>query len=140
MSDMRINNFDIGGERTFVIAEIGNNHNGVFNRAIELIDNSIEAGADCVKFQMRHLDKVYREKSIERIGDDLSTEYVLDILDKFELSLEQHRDLKRYCDKKGVAYMCTPWDEHSAKILEEMNIPAFKVASADFSNWPFCVC
>lgn len=133
---MKINDFDIGSERTFVIAEIGNNHNGSYERAIELIDRSIAAGVDCVKFQMRRLNKVYREKSIERSGDDLSTEYVLDLLDKFELSLDQHRDLKKYCDEKQVAYMCTPWDEDSASILDEMDVPAFKVASADFSNWP----
>jgi len=133
---MKIDKFEIGDERTFVIAEIGNNHNGSFDRAIELIDLSIDAGADCVKFQMRSLSKVYRQKSIDRSGDDLSTEYVLDLLDRFELNLEQQKKLKAYCDKKGVAYMCTPWDEESAKVLSNMNVPAFKVASADFSNWP----
>jgi sialic acid synthase SpsE/sugar phosphate isomerase/epimerase len=133
---MKISDFDIGGERTFVIAEIGNNHNGSYEMAVELIDRSIAAGADCVKFQMRRMNKVYREKSIKRTGDDLSTEYVLDLLGKFELSLDQHCDLKRYCDENQVAYMCTPWDEDSASILDEMDVLAFKVASADFSNWP----
>lgn len=135
-SSIKIGGFLLGGDRSFVIAEIGNNHNGSFERAIELVDCAVKAGADCVKFQMRQLNKVYREKSINRRGDDLSTEYILDLLDKFELSAKQHWEIKEYCDEQGIAYICTPWDEDSAELLDRMNIPAFKVASADFSNWP----
>lgn len=51
-------------EPCFVIAEIGNNHNGDFDRAIALVDAAIVTGADCAKFQMRKLDEVYRAKSL----------------------------------------------------------------------------
>ena len=57
----KISNFEIGSGRVFVIAEIGNNHNGSFERAKEMIDKAQATGADCVKFQMRHLDQVYRK-------------------------------------------------------------------------------
>ena len=52
--------------KTYFIAEIGNNHNGDFNKAIRLIDIAHMSGADCVKFQMRHLPSVYRDKSLEK--------------------------------------------------------------------------
>jgi sialic acid synthase SpsE len=55
---MKIGKYSISTDRVYVIAEIGNNHNGDFDRAIKMIDDAKDAGADCVKFQMRHLDKV----------------------------------------------------------------------------------
>ena len=57
----------------FVIAEIGNNHNGNIDLAYKMIDKAKEIGVDCVKFQMRHIDKVYRKKSLLKSGEDLGT-------------------------------------------------------------------
>lgn len=133
---LQIGNFEIGGKRSFVIAEIGNNHNGDFGRAIEMIDKAVEMGADCAKFQMRHLGEVYRQRTLARSGDDLGTEYVLDLLNRFELSVEQHKRLADYCASKGILYLCTPWDTRSVEILEGMGVPAYKVASADLTNLP----
>jgi sialic acid synthase SpsE/sugar phosphate isomerase/epimerase len=133
---LNIGQFKIGTGRTFVIAEIGNNHNGSFDRAIEMIDKAREAGADCVKFQMRHLDQVYRQRSLSKSGDDLSTEYVIDLLNRFELSIDQHRHLAEYCMQSGILYMCTPWDSKSVSILEDFGVLAYKVASADLTNLP----
>jgi len=133
---MKIYNFDIANGRTFVIAEIGNNHNGSFERAIDMIDKAREAGADCVKFQMRHLSQVYRQRSLTKSGDDLGTEYVIDLLNRFELSVDQHRRLADYCMQTGIPYMCTPWDSKSVDVLEGFGVPAYKVASADLTNLP----
>jgi N-acetylneuraminate synthase len=98
----------------FVIAEIGNNHNGSYSRAIEMIDLAIDAGANCVKFQMRKLEEVYRKKSLEKKGDDLSTEYTLDLLKKFELSEDEHRKIAAYCkEKKCSLYVhALGWGKH----------------------------
>jgi sialic acid synthase SpsE/sugar phosphate isomerase/epimerase len=133
---MHIADFEIGTGRTFVIAEIGNNHNGSFTSAINLIDKAQAAGADCVKFQMRHLDQVYRHRSLKKNGEDLGTEYVIDLLNKFELSVEEHRKLSDYCFKINMLYLCTPWDAVSADTLESFAVPAYKVASADLTNLP----
>ena len=133
---MKIKNFDIGKGRCFVIAEIGNNHNGDFSRAIKMIDLVIEIGADCVKFQMRQLDQVYREKSLNKSGEDLGTEYIIDLLNKFEFSVDEHRKISEYCQGKGILYMCTPWDEKSIEALESFGVKAYKVASADLTNLP----
>ena len=132
----KIGKFEIGSSRTFIIAEVGNNHNGDFNRAIQLVDRAIEIGVDCVKFQMRHLDEVYRKRSLDKSGEDLGTEYIVDLLKRFELSVEQHRELSKYCAKKGILYLCTPWDRKSVDVLETFGVLAYKVASADLTNLP----
>jgi sialic acid synthase SpsE/sugar phosphate isomerase/epimerase len=134
--NIQIGKFTIGRKRAFIIAEIGNNHNGDFERAKLMIDKAVEMGADCAKFQMRQIKEVYRKRSLEKSGEDLGTEYIIDLLNKFELSIEQQRLLAKYCDEKGIMYMCTPWDKTSVDILESFNVPGYKVASADLTNLP----
>jgi sialic acid synthase SpsE/sugar phosphate isomerase/epimerase len=134
--NIKIGPFEIGASRTFIIAEIGNNHNGSLEHAIEMIDKAHAAGADCAKFQMRHLDQVYRQRSLNKSGDDLGTEYVIDLLNRFELSVDQHRRLSEYCAQTGIPYLCTPWDGKSVNVLESFGVPAYKVASADLTNLP----
>jgi len=55
---LQIERFEIGNNRSFIIAEIGNNHNGDFERAKLMIDKAVEMGADCAKFQMRQMKEV----------------------------------------------------------------------------------
>jgi len=131
-----IANQTIGEGRAYVIAEIGNNHNGSIERAIEMIDLAHATGADCVKFQMRHLSEVYRQRTLRKDGEDLGTEYVIDLLRRFELTIEEHEQLSAYCGKKGILYLCTPWDARSVDVLEDFGVPAYKVASADLTNLP----
>lgn len=134
--NISIDKFTIGTGRAFIIAEIGNNHNGSFDRAIEMIDLAVSIGVDCVKFQMRHLDEVYRQRTLRKDGEDLGTEYVLDLLNRFELSVEEHRKLFDYCVSKEILYLCTPWDAKSIEVLEGFGVLAYKVASADLTNLP----
>src|ERR1043166_4186569 len=133
---IKIGPYEIGGGRTFVIAEIGNNHNGSVARARELVDRAKAMGADCAKFQMRHLDEVYRDRTLRGTGEDLGTEYVVDLLRRCERSADQHRELAEYCEQVGILYLCTPWDAKSVDTLERMRVPGFKVASADVTNLP----
>ena len=133
---MRISNFILGGKKVFVIAEIGNNHNGSLELALEMVDAANEAGADCVKFQMRNMASVYRKKSLAKQGEDLGTEYVLDLLERFQLSQSEHKQVAQYCEDKGILYMCTPWDSDSIVALEALDVKAYKVASADLTNLP----
>ena len=133
---MQISNFSLGGKNVFVIAEIGNNHNGSVELALEMVDAAHEAGANCVKFQMRNMSSVYRKKSLAKQGEDLGTEYVLDLLERFQLSQDEHKQVAKYCKDKGIIYMCTPWDSDSIVALEVLDVPAYKVASADLTNLP----
>ena len=124
----------IGGSHVFVIAEIGNNHQGSAAMARQLIDAAIEAGADCVKFQLRNREALYRSRNDGSVAEDLGAEYIQDLLNKVELSLQDHREIRAYCKQKGVTYMCTPWDEPSVDALATMDVPALKMASADLCN------
>mgnify|MGYP001361893890 CR=1 FL=1 len=125
-----------GKKNVFVIAEIGNNHNGSVKLALEMVDAAYEAGADCVKFQMRNMSSVYRKKSLAKQGEDLGTEYILDLLERFQLSQEEHKQVAQYCKDKSILYMCTPWDSDSIIALEALDVKAYKVASADLTNLP----
>lgn len=131
-SGISINGVDISETSpAFIIAEIGNNHNGSMARALELVDLAIGAGADCVKFQMRCLDELYAEKQ----SVDLGAEYTLDLLRRFQLSNSQLFEVFDYVKAKGKTPLCTPWDLPSLRLLEEYGMPAYKVASADFTNY-----
>lgn len=132
----QLGDFTIGEGRIFVIAEIGNNHNGSLNLALEMIDKAKSMGVDCVKFQMRHLDTVYRKRSLNKTGDDLGTEYVIDLLRKYELCIEDHKKLFDYCAEIGLLYLCTPWDVVSVETLERFGVLGYKVSSADLTNMP----
>ncbi|WP_245427934.1 N-acetylneuraminate synthase family protein [Bradyrhizobium sp. MOS003] len=136
-ASVRIGNRPLGdGEPCYVIAEIGNNHNGDFDRAIALVDAAVAAGADCAKFQMRKLDEVYRASSLSGKDDDLAVEYTLDLLRRFELPTAQQKKIVEYCAAKGIQYLCTPWDATSVAVLEGFGVQAYKVASADLTNLP----
>jgi N-acetylneuraminate synthase len=121
---------------SFIIAEIGNNHQGNKKLALKLVDLALESGANCVKFQMRDLGSLYRTKG----GDsksflDLGSEYTLDLLSKFQLPPSDLFDIFEYSRSKGILPLCTPWDIVSFRALEEFDMPAYKVASADFTNY-----
>ena len=132
---MIISNIKIASnKRVFVIAEIGMNHNGSFSRAIKLIDHASEIKADCVKFQMRNLKELYSKDALNISSGDLSTQYTINLLKKFELSLSQFKKLSQYAKKKKLIFMCTPWDKQSVDNLEKINVPAYKIASADLTN------
>lgn len=138
-ADLKARTFDIdgrviGGERVFVIAEIGNNHNGSVDLAKKLVDASIAAGADCVKFQLRNREALYRVRSDGSVTEDLGVEYIQDLLNKVELTVAQHREVREYCRGKAVTYMCSPWDEPSVDVLASFGVPALKIASADLCN------
>jgi len=134
MTSFHIDGFPLGGERVYVIAEVGNNHNGSLELARQLVDAAIDAGADCVKFQLRNRDALYRRKADGSRAEDLGVEYIQDLLDKVELSLDEHREVRAYCAKKGITYLCTPWDEPSVDALASFDVAALKIASADLCN------
>ena len=97
--------------KTFIIAEVGNNHNGCLKRAERLIRYAVDAGANAVKFQLRNFVDLYRQQNDN--VEDLGVEYTKEILKKYELDRGAHRKLQRICDDYNVEYMCTPWDVSS---------------------------
>lgn len=119
----------------FVIAEIGNNHNGSLDLARRLIDEAVQSGADCAKFQLRDLSALYANKgNAADAREDLGSQYALDLLSRFQLSRDDMFRAFDYCRTKGITPLCTPWDLPSVDALESYGLPAYKSASADLTN------
>ena len=128
--NFKISEFEISENNpTFIIAEIGNNHNGSLELAYKLIDNAVSSGADCAKFQMRS-KTLYRNNNSE----DLGAEYTLDLLSKFQLENNDLFKVFDYCKVKGILPLCTPFDLESLSQLESYGMSAYKIASADLTN------
>jgi N-acetylneuraminate synthase len=121
---------------TFIIAEIGNNHQGNIQIAKKLILHARDAGVHCVKFQMRSMDALYGASSNSKKNtEDLGSQYTLDLLKKFQLSDEELFEVFDFSSANGLIPLCTPWDKNSLRKLEAYGMPAYKVASADFTNF-----
>jgi sialic acid synthase SpsE/sugar phosphate isomerase/epimerase len=135
-AELRIEEFVLAQDRpTFVIAEIGINHNGSLDVARKLIDEAVEAGADCAKFQMRNMAALYRNAGdANDVREDLGSQYTLNVLSKSLLSDEDMLRCFDHCRERGILPLCTPWDLESVKVLEGYGMPAYKVASADLTN------
>lgn len=136
LDTLRIGNFNISADSSaFVIAEIGNNHNGSLELAKQLVDLAIESGADCAKFQMRDMKSLYSNQGdADDASEDLGSQYVLDLLKRFQLKKEEFIEIFDYCKSKGILPLCTPWDIASVEFLDGYGIAGFKVASADLTN------
>lgn len=121
---------------TFIIAEAGVNHNGSLALAYKLVDAAKEAGADCVKFQT-YITENDTAKSCEKAEyqktEDAESQYAM--LKKLELSFDDFRKLKQYCEKKGILFLSTPFDIDSAKFLNSIDMPIWKVASSEIENF-----
>ena len=138
MPQIKIGDRKIGdGHPPYVIAEIGVNHNGILDLALQLIDAAVDAGVDAVKFQKRNLEKLYPKKYLDNVNaGEKNLAYLLPILQRVELSDDDYLRLVEYCRKKEITFMCTPFDTSSADFLDQIGVPAFKVASADMTNLP----
>lgn len=129
-------------EKTFIIAEAGDNHNGSMELAYRLIDEAAAAGADCVKFQTFVTEEVISKRAEkaeyqkETTGDGESQ---FEMVKKLELSFEEFRNLKAYADQKKILFLSTPFDIPSVDFLEELNVPCFKIPSGEITNLPYLI-
>lgn len=120
----------------FLVAEIGNNHQGDLDLAFRLIDEAAKAGADCAKFQMRDMKSLYKNAGNSNDASaDLGAQYTLDLLSKFQLKDDDLFRAFDHCRARGLVPLCTPWDQASLEKLERYGLPGYKVASADFTNY-----
>jgi N,N'-diacetyllegionaminate synthase len=111
--------------RVLLIAEIGNNHEGSYSLAEDLIGEAAKAGASAVKFQTIVPAKLIAAKDTARREQ----------LEKFCLSYEEFEKLSQVATSENILFMSTPFDIESAKFLEQ-HVPAFKIASSDNNFWP----
>ncbi|HUP41533.1 MAG TPA: N-acetylneuraminate synthase family protein [Vicinamibacterales bacterium] len=117
-----------------VLAEVGINHEGSLEKALQLVDAAALAGAEVVKFQCHITEK-------EMVPTDMtpgaiSSEKLWDIIKRCELTALQERDVQAYCEKRGIMYLSTPFSREAADRLDEMGVPAFKIGSGECNNVP----
>lgn len=125
---------------TFIIAEAGVNHNGDLALARALIDTAAAAGVDAVKFQTAIPDLVvtrYGEKAAYQKETSQKDESQLEMIRKLLLPLETHRELKAYCEARGVIFFSTAFDLVSLDFLEELGQPYHKIPSGEITNLPY---
>jgi sialic acid synthase SpsE/protoporphyrinogen oxidase len=131
--------FDIGeGENTFVIAEIGLNHNGNINLAKKLIDLAVESGANAVKLQSyKSKYRVAKDGKTSRYVEKIlgTEETDFEMFQKNELSLSQTKELFDYAKDKTIIFSA-PFDLESVDELESLGIDCYKIASFDLVNLP----
>lgn len=136
MNTIKIGNRKIGWNHpTYIIAEIGINHNGDLDLAKRMIDVAKECGVDCVKFQKRDLLSIYGQETLDNPHlKSVSLGVYVPILKKCELSIDKHFILKEYCENADIDYLCSPFDIKSANELEQLNVNAYKIPSVNLMD------
>ncbi len=124
-------------KKTYIIAEIGINHNGSLDIAKKLIDVAALAGCDAVKFQKRNPDVCVPEhqKSVMR-DTPWGTMTYLEYKYKVEFEKEEYDEIHEYCNQKGIAWSASPWDLDSLSFLDNYDLPFIKMPSAMMTNEP----
>lgn len=121
-------------DKTYIIAEVGPNHNGDINIALELIDRLSEIGVDAVKFQITNPDNAYSldayKPEYQKANDSASSPIAMS--KRYQLPFEAHQFLYERCKEKNVDYICSAFEMTSLKyITENFNLPFYKIASGE---------
>ncbi len=120
---------------TYVVAEIGINHNGDVDLARKLIAAASGAGCDAVKFQKRTVDVVYSDGGARRahasrpFGDTNG-----DLKRGLEFDEEAYHAIDEYCRGRGIQWFASCWDEESVDFIEQFDPPCYKIASASLTD------
>jgi N-acetylneuraminate synthase len=134
--EMKIGNKLVGdGHPTYVIAEIGINHNGDVGIAKQMIDAAVHAGVDAVKFQKR-TPEVCTPPEQQKQMRETPWGYItyLDYRYKVEFGVEEYAEIDRYCKEKGIDWMVSVWDEPSVDFMEQFDTPVYKLPSASLTD------
>ncbi len=134
MAEIEIAGRTIGSDHPpLVIAEIGINHEGSVDRAVEMVDDAVAAGCECVKFQCHVVDD---EMIPNKVVPGNTTETIWDIMVRCSLSRKEDIKLKEYVESKGIIYLSTPFSRAAAVRLEKMGVAAYKIGSGECNNTP----
>jgi len=116
--------------RTFVIGEIGINHNGSMDIAKQLIDAAKRADCDAVKFQKRTVEAVYTKEFLDSYRESPWGTTQRDQKLGLEFTAEQYSEIDRYCKEIGIIWYASAWDIEALRFLRQFNLQYNKVASA----------
>lgn len=121
------------GHPVFIIAEGCDNHMGSLDAAKEMARQAALTGCDAIKFQ-HHLPAEEMLPDVP-MSDNFDTP-LYEFLLKNALNLKQHEELKNYCEKIGILYLCTPFSWRAAQEINELGVPAFKIGSGEMTDIP----
>jgi len=127
-------------KKVVIIAEAGVNHNGDVNIAKQLIDAAAEAKADYVKFQTFQSNKVissFAEQASYQYKNTGIKESQLEMVQKLELSKQDHQLLLDHCKKTNIKFFSTSFDLPSTRFLRKLNLGLFKIPSGEITNLPY---
>ena len=121
-------------KNVFIIAEIGSNHNQNYNQAIKLINIAKKHGVDAVKFQSFKTKALYSEYVPNKINAKGKKIDIYKMFKKIEMPYEWHSKLIKYCNKIGIIFISSPFDEEALGSLENNNCPIYKIASSEIGD------
>lgn len=120
----------------YVVSEIGINHDGNLQTALDLIDASAEAGVDAVKFQKRNLEEIYTQKLLDQPNSaEWNLDYLIPLLREVELGESDYEAIRTRTEHHGLDLIVTPFDPTSVKFCADLGVEGFKIASADLTNF-----
>jgi N,N'-diacetyllegionaminate synthase len=126
--------------KTIIIAEAGANHNGKLELAYKLVDVAKKSGADFVKFQTSipelHISK-FAKKANYQIKNTAKKGNQLEMVKKISLSYDQFKKIKKYCLRKKIEFLSTPFDLRSIDFLKNFKMKYFKIPSGEITNLPY---
>jgi len=124
------------GHPTYIIAEIGINHNGELNITKQMIDAAAHAGVDAVKFQKR-TPEICTPPEQQNQMRETPWGYItyLDYRYKVEFGEKEYREIDRYCKEKGIDWFTSVWDEQAVDFMEQFDTPAYKIPSASITDY-----
>ncbi|MFA5339653.1 MAG: N-acetylneuraminate synthase [Candidatus Omnitrophota bacterium] len=126
--------------KIFIIAEAGVNHNGSLKTAKRMVDAAAVAGADAVKFQTFSAESLVSRYAPKAGYQKIATGgggSQLEMIKKLELDLDAHKELLRYCRKKKVTFISSPFDLKSIDFLAHLGLKIFKIPSGEITNPPY---
>lgn len=133
---MKIGNINIGQKyEPLVVVDIGINHGGNLDLAIELVDSAIKAGAEIIKHQT-HIPDLEMSNEAKKIKPGNSNLSIYKVIKKNSLLLKDEKKLCEYIRKKKKIYISTPFCFEAVDFLEELNVPAYKIGSGECNNYP----
>ena len=135
MTTVVIGEKSVGHEHpTFIVAEIGINHNGSLEIAKQLIDVAVRCGCDAVKFQKRTIDVVYSKEELAKPRENPFGQTNGDLKRGLEFGKEEYAEIDRYCREKGILWFASCWDEESVDFIDTFNPPCYKIASPSLTD------
>lgn len=136
---MKINNFEIGKEKVFIIAEMSANHNGNLDIAIKTVEAAARVGANAIKLQTYTADSI----TLNADSNDFKIKGGLwdgctyyELYKKASTPYLWHKTLKDVADKLGLILFSSPFDKNAVDFLENLNVPAYKIASFEINDLP----